>query len=147
MMRRNVELEARLIDDLLDLTRVSHGKLQLLFSGPVDVHSLLAHSEQIVRGDARNKSLVLRLELTANEHHVAGDDARITQVFWNLIKNAIKFTPAGGQITVRTANPSPGQLVITVSDKGIGTSRETLPCVFRAFEPGSIRGHTPWSGM
>src|SRR5437868_4595896 len=147
MMRRNVELEARLIDDLLDLTRVPHGKLQLLFSRPVDVHSLLAHSEQIVRSDARNKSLVLRLELRANEHHVAGDDARINQVFWNLIKNAIKFTPAGGQITVRTANPSPGQLVITVSDNGIGIGQETLPFVFRAFEQGDIRGLQLCSGL
>ncbi len=147
MMRRNVELEARLIDDLLDLTRVSHGKLQLLFSGPVDVHSLLAHSEQIVHCDARNKSLVLRLELTANEHHIAGDAARINQVFWNLLKNAIKFTPAGGQITVRTANPTPGQLVLTVSDNGIGIDQQTLPFVFRAFEQGDIRGMQPCSGL
>jgi two-component system, sensor histidine kinase and response regulator len=147
MMRRNVELEARLIDDLLDLTRVSHGKLQLLLSGPVDVHSLLAHSEQIVRADAQNKSLVLRLELTATEHHVAGDDARINQVFWNLLKNAIKFTPAGGQITLRTANPRPGQLIITVSDNGIGIDQETLPFVFRAFEQGDIRGMQPCSGL
>jgi two-component system, sensor histidine kinase and response regulator len=147
MMRRNVELEARLIDDLLDLTRVSRGKLQLLFSGPVDVHSLLAHSEQIVHSDARNKSLVLCLELTANEHHVAGDAARINQVFWNLLKNAIKFTPAGGQITVRTANPTPGQLVLTVSDNGIGIDQQTLPFVFRAFEQGDIRGLQPCSGL
>jgi PAS domain S-box-containing protein len=147
MMRRNVELEARLIDDLLDLTRVSHGKLQLLLSRPVDVHSLLAHAEQIVRGDVRNKSLALRLEFTANEHHVAGDDARINQVFWNLLNNAIKFTPAGGQIAVRTANPSPGQLVITVSDNGIGINQQTLPFVFRAFEQGDIRGMQPCSGL
>jgi len=147
MMRRNVELEARLIDDLLDLTRVSHGKLQLLFSGAVDVHSLLAHSEQIVHSDARNKSLVLRLELTANEHHVAGDAARINQVFWNLLENAIKFTPAGGQIAVRTANPTPGQLVLTVSDNGIGIDQQTLPFVFRAFEQGDIRGLQPCSGL
>jgi len=147
MMRRNVELEARLIDDLLDLTRVSHGKLQLLVSGPVDVHSLLAHSEQIVRSEARKKSLVLRLELTANEHHVAADAARINQVFWNLLKNAIKFTPAGGQITVRTANPTPGQLVLTVSDNGIGIDQQTLPFVFRAFEQGDIRGLQPCSGL
>src|SRR5438105_1770221 len=68
MMRRNVELEARLIDDLLDLTRVSHGKLRLLGSGPVDVHSLLAHTERIVLSDARSKSLALRLNLAADEH-------------------------------------------------------------------------------
>ena len=147
MMRRNVELEARLIDDLLDLTRVSHGKLQLLVSGPVDVHSLLAHSEQIVRSDAQKKSLALRLELTANEHHIAGDAARINQVFWNLLKNAIKFTPAAGQITVRTANPAPGQLILTVSDNGVGIDRQTLPFVFRAFEQGDIRGLQPCSGL
>src|SRR5438105_5088415 len=147
MMRRNVELEARLIDDLLDLTRVSHGKLQLLLSRPIDVHSLLAHSEQIVRAAAQNKSLVLRLQFTATEHHVAGDDARINQVFWNLLKNAIKFTPAGGQITLRTANPRPGHLIITVSDNGIGIDQETLPFVFRAFEQGDIRGMQPCSGL
>src|SRR5438067_2428130 len=147
MMRRNVELEARLIDDLLDLTRVSHGKLQLLVSGPIDVHSLLAHSEQIVWSDARKKSLALHLELTANEHHVAGDAARINQVFWNLLKNAIKFTPPGGHITVWTANPTQGQFVLTVSDNGIGIDQETLPFVFRAFEQGDIRGLQPCSGL
>jgi PAS domain S-box-containing protein len=147
MMRRNVELEARLIDDLLDLTRVSHGKLRLLVSGPVDVHSLLAHTERIVLSDARSKSLALRLDLAADEHHVAGDAARMNQVFWNLLKNAVKFTPAGGQIIVRTANPVPGQLIVTVSDNGIGIDRQTLPFVFRAFEQGDIRGLQPCSGL
>src|SRR5207302_2447214 len=147
MMRRNVELEARLIDDLLDLTRVSHGKLRLLVSGPVDVHSLLAHTERIVLSDARSKSLALRLNLAADEHHVAGDAARMNQVFWNLLKNAVKFTPAGGQIIVRTANPVPGQLIVTVSDNGIGIDRQTLPFVFRAFEQGDIRGLQPCSGL
>src|SRR5947209_11098783 len=59
------------------------------------------------------------------------DAARINQVFWNLLKNAIKFTPPGGQITVWTANPTQGQFVLTVSDNGIGIDQETLPFVFR----------------
>jgi two-component system, sensor histidine kinase and response regulator len=147
MMRRNVELEARLIDDLLDLTRISHGKLKLLVSGPVDVHSLLIHTEQIVRSDARSKPVGLRLELAAAEHHVAGDAARLNQVFWNLLKNAIKFTPAGGEITVRTVNPAPGQLALTVNDNGIGIDRQILPFIFRAFEQGDIRGLQPCSGL
>jgi two-component system, sensor histidine kinase and response regulator len=147
MMRRNVELEARLIDDLLDLTRVSHGKLQLLVSGPVDVHSLLVHTEQIVRSDARSKPLGLDLELIANEHHVAGDAARLNQVFWNLLKNAIKFTPSGGKITVRTINPAPGKLVLTVNDNGIGIDHQILPFIFRAFEQGDTRGLQPSSGL
>jgi PAS domain S-box-containing protein len=147
MMRRNVELEARLIDDLLDLTRVSHGKLQLVVSGPVDVHSLLAHTEQIVRSDVRSKPLKLNLNLTATERHVAGDAARLNQVFWNLLKNAIKFTPTGGQITVRTTNPVPGQLVLTVNDNGVGIDQQTLPFIFRAFEQGDIRRMQPCSGL
>ena len=147
MMRRNIELEARLIDDLLDLTRVSHGKLQLVCSGPVDVHSLLTHTEQIVRSDARSKPVGLYLELVADQYHVAGDAARLNQVFWNLLKNAIKFTPARGRITVRTRNPAPGKFTLSVSDNGIGIDQQTLPFIFRAFEQGDIRGLQPCSGL
>jgi two-component system CheB/CheR fusion protein len=147
MMRRNIELEARLIDDLLDLTRASHGKLQLLVSGPVDVHSLLSHTEEIVRSDARSKTVGLDLELTAGEYHVAGDAARLNQVFWNLLKNAIKFTPSGGKVIVRTVNPAPGKLVLTVNDNGIGIDQQTLPFIFRAFEQGDTRGVQLSSGL
>jgi len=143
MMRRNVELEARLIDDLLDLTRVAHGKLHLVQSGPVDVHSLLLHTEQIVGSDARQKSVHLQFDLTATEHHVGGDAARLHQVFWNLIKNAIKFTPVGGRVTVRTANPAPGQFVLTVEDTGAGIDPQMLPVIFRAFEQGDTRKLQP----
>ena len=107
MVRRNVELEARLIDDLLDLTMLAHGKLKLVQSGPVDIHALLMQTEQIVRGDALAKSVNFQFELNACEHHVCGDAARLHQVFWNLLKNAIKFTPAGGCITIRTASLHP----------------------------------------
>src|SRR5438552_14686628 len=92
MMRRNVELEARLIDDLLDLTRISRGTLQLQLE-PTDVHSLLVHAEQIVRSDARAKKIKLQFELNASAHSVLADSGRLHQVFWNILKNAIKFTP------------------------------------------------------
>jgi signal transduction histidine kinase/CheY-like chemotaxis protein len=147
MMRRNVELEARLIDDLLDLTRIAHGKLQLVQSGPVDVHSLLLHTEQIVGSDARQKSIHLQFDLTATEHHVGGDAARLHQVFWNLMKNAIKFTPAGGRVTVRSANPAPGQFVLTAEDTGAGIDPQILPVIFRAFEQGDTRRLQPSSGL
>ena len=147
MMRRNVELEARLIDDLLDLTRVAHGKLQLLESGPVDLHSLLMHTEEIVHSDALAKSVHLQFELKAGEHHVGGDAARLHQVFWNLFKNAIKFTPAGGCVTVRTANPAPGQIVLRVDDTGMGIDAQTLPVIFRAFEQGETRELQPSGGL
>ena len=147
MMRRNVELEARLIDDLLDLTRAAHGKLQLLQSSPVDIHSLLRHTEQIVHGDALAKSVHVQCELNASEHHVGGDAARLHQVFWNLFKNAIKFTPRGGSIKVCTANPAPGQIVLTVEDNGIGIDAQTLPVIFRAFEQGETRESEAVGGL
>lgn len=139
MIRRNVELEARLIDDLLDLTSVTHAKLRLVRSGPVDVHSLLLHTEQIVGSDAREKSIHLQFDLTASEYHVGGDAARLQQVFWNLMKNAIKFTPRGGRVAVRTLNPVPGKFVLMVEDTGAGITPQTLPVIFRAFEQGETR--------
>jgi len=141
MMRRNVELEARLIDDLLDLTRISRGKLELQLSS-TDVHSLLAHTEQIVRSEAQGKGVTLILTLDAREHHVAGDAARLHQVFWNMVKNAIKFTPAGGEIAVRTTNSS-GRIRIEVRDNGIGIDPKILPSVFGAFVQGEgVSEHT-----
>jgi signal transduction histidine kinase len=149
MMRRNVELEARLIDDLLDLTRIAKGKLQLVQSGPVDIHSLVRHAAQIVHNDASGKSINFHFELHAAERHVAGDAARLHQVFWNLFKNAIKFTRAGGTITARTTNPAPGQIILTVEDTGMGIDRETLPFIFDAFEEGERqhRGRSDGLGL
>jgi signal transduction histidine kinase len=139
MIRRNVQLEARLIDDLLDLTKIARGTLQLVGSGPIDVHSLLAHTREIVENDARQKSVQLDFDLTASEHHVRGDTTRLHQVFWNLVKNAIKFSMLGGRITVRTFNPVPGEFVLTVEDTGAGITSQTLPVIFRAFEQGETR--------
>jgi signal transduction histidine kinase len=147
MMRQNIELEARLIDDLLDATSVSHGKLRVSMAGAIDVHTLLLHTEQIVRSDALTKGVQLDLVLAADEHHVEGDAARLHQVFWNLLKNAIKFTPEGGRITVRTANPGRGQLILSVSDTGVGIDSHTLPVIFRAFEQGKVAGSTAFGGL
>ncbi|PYM07868.1 MAG: hypothetical protein DMF15_09685 [Verrucomicrobia bacterium] len=132
MMRRNVELEARLIDDLLDLTRISRGTLQLQLE-PTNVHSLLVHAEQIVRSDARAKQIKLQFELNASAHSVLADSGRLHQVFWNILKNAIKFTPAGGEIIVRTINPGTGEIRLEFIDTGIGIESQFLGLVFDAF--------------
>jgi len=139
MIRRNVMLESRLIDDLLDLTGIAQGKVTLVRSGAIDIHSLLAQTEQIVESDARQKCIRLEFDLTASEHHVDGEAARLHQVFWNLIKNSIKFTPRGGRVTVRTSNPVPGQFVLTVEDTGAGITLKALPVIFHAFEQGETR--------
>jgi len=139
MIRRNVELEAQLIDDLLDLTKIARGKLHLVRSGPVDVHSLLAHTREIVENEARQRSIDLDFDLRATEHHVGGEAMRLHQVFWNLVKNAIKFSLPGGRVTVQTINPVPGQFVFRVEDTGAGITPKTLPVIFRAFEQGERR--------
>lgn len=146
MMRRNVELEARLIDDLLDLTRISRGKLELHRSA-ADIHSLLAHTEEIIRTDSREKGVAVTFDLSASEHVVLGDAARLHQVFWNMLKNAIKFTPAGGQITVRTTNPARGRIRVEVADNGVGIEPAFLPSVFGAFVQGDRKAAGATSGL
>jgi signal transduction histidine kinase/AmiR/NasT family two-component response regulator len=147
MMRQNIELEARLIDDLLDVTSVSRGTLRVSLSGPLDVHSLLTDTEQLLRSDALAKAVQLDLILQAGEHHVAGDAVRLRQLFWNLLKNAIKYTPAGGSITVRTANPGSGKIAFTVADTGIGIDQQALPSIFRAFKSDTIGGSNGCGGL
>ena len=134
MIRRNVELEARLIDDLLDLTRISKGKVQLSLE-EVDAHTLLRNALEICQADIDKKQLTLRTDFAAQRVRLEADPARLQQIFWNLIKNAVKFTPGGGRLEIRTENGN-GQLYVQVSDSGIGIDAETLPKIFNAFEQG-----------
>jgi PAS domain S-box-containing protein len=134
MVRRNVELEARLIDDLLDITRISRGKLQLE-TQVIDAHELIYQALDICMGDLLAKALHRKLTLTALRHHVAADPARLQQVFWNLIKNAVKFTPAGGLLTIRSENIG-DTLIVEVTDSGLGIEADALPRIFNAFEQG-----------
>jgi signal transduction histidine kinase/DNA-binding response OmpR family regulator len=134
MIRRNVELEARLIDDLLDLTRISKGKVQLSIE-EVDAHSLLRNALEICQADIDKKNLALRTEFAAKDVCLEADPARLQQIFWNLIKNAVKFTPEGGRLEIRTQN-NDGELQVQVSDSGMGIDAETLPKIFNAFEQG-----------
>jgi signal transduction histidine kinase/HAMP domain-containing protein/ActR/RegA family two-component response regulator len=143
IIRRNVELEARLIDDLLDLTRISKGKVQLNFE-IVDAHTLLRNALEICQSDIEQKHLDLRLNLAAKKVHLRADPARVQQIFWNLIKNAVKFTPKDGQISISTSNERHGQLRVEVADTGIGIEPEALPKIFDAFEQG---GRTKLGGL
>ena len=135
VIRRNVELEARLIDDLLDVTRIAKGKLQLSFE-VVDVHEILQRVYEICREDMAKKSIEAKFELNAQHVHIEGDPARLQQVFWNLVKNSVKFTPANGRITVATSNTLPEEIQIRISDTGIGIEEEKIGKIFNAFEQG-----------
>jgi PAS domain S-box-containing protein len=138
-VRRNVELEARLIDDLLDLTRVARGKLEL-HREVVDLAEILDHAlltccaEEVTSG-----RLAVTTQLAAGDHRLWADAPRLTQVFWNLLNNAIKFTPEGGRIAVlSSAEPGPEgrRLAVEVTDSGIGIEPEVLPRIFDGFEQG-----------
>src|SRR4051812_29201395 len=135
MIRRNVELEARLIDDLLDLTRIDRGKVQLNFE-IVDAHTLLQNALEICQAEIDRKHLVRSVNLDARRVHLEADPARLQQIFWNLINNAVKFTPEQGQISISTANDSKGQLRVEITDTGLGIESEALPKIFDAFEQG-----------
>jgi HAMP domain-containing protein/signal transduction histidine kinase/CheY-like chemotaxis protein len=137
MIRRNVELEARLIDDLLDLTRISKGKVQLNFE-VLDAHTLLQNALEICKAEIEQKHLRLRLDLAAQKVHLRADPARLQQIFWNLINNAVKFTPRDGQIRISTSNDPGDQLRIEVADTGVGIEPESLPKIFDAFEQGGV---------
>src|SRR5712692_80881 len=135
VIRRNVELEARLIDDLLDVTRIAKGKLQLAFE-VVDVNEILQRVYEICREDMAKKSIETKFELNAQLVHIEGAPARLQQVFWNLVKNSVKFTPANGRITVATSNTLPEEIQIRISDTGIGIEEEKIGKIFNAFEQG-----------
>lgn len=139
MVCRNVELEARLIDDLLDLTRITRGKLQLHVRN-ADGHELLRHALEIVRSDVEARKLDLTVELRATNHSLAVDAPRVQQVFWNVLRNAAKFTPAGGSISVRTFNSSPSAFDVEIIDTGIGIEPQHLEKIFDAFEQVAARG-------
>jgi two-component system CheB/CheR fusion protein len=137
MIRRNVELEARLIDDLLDLTRIVRGKVEIERS-PLDLHGVLGAVAQNARSEFFARGVRLVASLEAPEHFCQGDGGRLQQVFWNLLKNSAKFTPSGGVVTMRTENPEPGRVRIEVSDTGQGIRSDLLPRVFEAFEQGDV---------
>ena len=143
MIRRNVELEARLIDDLLDLTRISKGKVQLSLE-IVDAHTLLRNALEICQEEIGQKYLVLHVDLAAQKFRLKADPARLQQIFWNLIKNAVKFTPQGGRLGVRTSDDVGDKIRVEISDSGLGIDAESLPKIFDAFEQGE---RTPLGGL
>lgn len=133
IIKRNVQLQARLIDDLLDLTRITRGKLKL-HAAPVDANALVSEAIEIAGSAITAKKLKISSELNAKNDHILGDSIRLQQVFWNLINNAVKFTPPSGQIAIRTYNDDGGHFRFEITDNGIGIERERLAFLFTPFE-------------
>ena len=146
MIRRNVELESQLIDDLLDLTRIAKDKLRLSFD-VIDAHRAISNVVEICRPEAALKSLRLRLNLSAGAHTVLADSAKFQQIIWNLLKNAIKFTPKNGEISISSANPAPQVLDITVWDSGVGIEPDLMERIFDPFEQGNRSVERGFGGL
>ena len=123
IIKRNVRLQARLIDDLLDLTRVTRGKLDLQLED-VDAHVLVRDAIEIANSSIAAKKITVSAHLNAREHYIQADSIRIHQVFWNLINNAVKFTAPSGKIDIRTCNDDRGRFQFEITDNGIGIEVE-----------------------
>ena len=138
MFHRNIVQEARLIDDLLDMTRMERGKLELDLR-PVDLRSALEHAVEGCRPELEPAELTLDVNLGTEPQIVHADAGRMQQVFSNLLRNAVKFTPAGGKLRVRCYRDA-DSYAVEVRDSGVGIDPEFLPSAFNAFEQGEQTG-------
>ena len=143
---RNVRLEARLIDDLLDFSRIISGKLKLQREA-LDLHSLLRSVVEICKEDIASCAQVVTMELDSPQAVVSGDSARLQQVFWNVLKNAVKFTPPRGRIVIKTRLEDAGTIDVQVADNGVGIEAATLAHIFNAFEQGGLQTTTRFGGL
>ena len=139
---RNAILQARLIEDLLDVSRIVSGRLRLAIER-MDLVRVITEAIETVRPAAENKAITLTTELDAKAGPVLGDATRLQQVVWNLLSNAVRFTPAGGRVAVGLRRVGP-EAELTVSDSGRGMAPGLLPRVFDRFrqgESGTMRSH------
>ncbi|HEY4065767.1 MAG TPA: CheR family methyltransferase [Burkholderiaceae bacterium] len=134
VIHRNIRVEAHLIDDLLDLTRIARGSLDILHE-PVDMHEIIRNAVEISMPDISGKQQELTLALDAPVHRLTGDAHRLQQLFWNLLKNSSKFSPMQGHIEIATRIEGE-DFIATVTDDGVGIDTDALPRIFDAFTQG-----------
>ena len=146
MIRRNVDVESHLIDDLLDITRISKGKLELSMK-TLDAHAEVNQAVAMCRAEAEAKKIQVEIDFRAANHHVAADEARFQQIIWNLLKNAIKFSREKDKVTISSRNESPDQLTISVQDHGIGIAPDVIHRIFDPFEQGERSSKQRFGGL
>jgi PAS domain S-box-containing protein len=142
IIRRNARMQVKMIEDLLDISRIVSGKLQLSVR-PVDLSTIIIAAVEGLRPAADAKEIRLDLQLDSASWQVSGDTDRLQQVAWNLVSNAVKFTPKGGRVQVRLSRVE-SHVEMTVSDTGRGIAPEFLPHVFDRFRQADetiTRGH------
>lgn len=146
MIERNITLEAHLIDDLLDMSRILRGKLPLHLT-EVDLRTVVGAALAICERDVQEKQINVSASHADENCLVMGDSARLQQVFWNIIKNAAKFTPAGGEIRIRSSITSDDYCEVSILDTGIGIEQSLLSIIFRPFEQGEEMTNKQFGGL
>jgi CheY-like chemotaxis protein len=112
-----------------------------------DVHAVLNFLVGLSHSEAQNKSLDIKLQLNARRNHVNTDAARLQQVLWNILRNAVKFTENGGHIAVTTSNDSADNINIAITDDGIGMTADTIAKLFVPFEQGDPGRNRRYGGL
>src|SRR5262249_43684110 len=143
-IERNTQLQARLISDLLDVSRIMSGKLRLDVE-PIDLAATIRSALEILAPALEAKGLRLKTSIDRNAATISGDPGRLHQVIWNLVNNAVKFTPQGGEISVALKRVG-REIEITVSDTGQGIKPELLPHLFERFRQGDVSANRSHGG-
>jgi PAS domain S-box-containing protein len=143
MIRRNVLAEGRLVDDIVDVNRLVHTKMELRCE-PVELDQIVREALENFAAPLRERQLWSTVELEASNHLVEGDRSRLGQALGNLIGNAVKFTPPGGRLSIRSWNRG-AVLAVEVSDSGVGLGQEELANLFTPFWQ-AARGTRPRAG-
>ena len=145
IIEKSVKQETQMVDDLLDVSRIMSGKL-VLESRPMDLIAAIEAAVEAIRPAAALKGLHLKADCPAGSLSITGDAGRLQQVFSNLLGNAVKFTPAGGSVTV-SCRISGAQVRVAVADTGKGLSRETLPLISQEFWQADSSSQRQHGGM
>ncbi|MES2352223.1 MAG: HAMP domain-containing sensor histidine kinase, partial [Pseudomonadota bacterium] len=135
MVERQVRLLTRLVDDLLDVARITSGKIKLQRQ-LVSLGAVMNHVNELCAQAASAKRIHIAWQLPAEEVTLDADYARVVQIYANILSNAVKFTPQGGNVVVR-AERQDGELLVTIRDSGIGLDAESIARIFRMFEQSS----------
>ena len=144
-IERNVRAQAQIVNDLLDMSRIISGKMHLEVQ-PLQIHEVVSHAVESIRQSADAKRIRLQTILDSSIGLVRGDSNRLQQVLWNLLTNAIKFTPADGRVQVVLERVN-SHLEIVVEDTGIGISPDFLPYVFDRFRQGDPSTTRRYGGL
>ena len=142
VIRRNAEAQSRLVNDLLDASRISRGRLKIEV-GDLDLRAPIVAAVETIRPAALGKGVQLHVDLPSQPCNIKGDESRLQQVFWNVLSNAVKFTSARGCVDVSLVCDT-GQAVTRITDTGIGIKPEFLPFMFDRFrqaDPSTTRAH------